>query len=292
MNFVSVVVPVYNAELMIGACIEALLAQDYPKEHYEIIIVDNGSSDQTAQIIKQYPVKYLLENTAQSSYAARNKGAQEAKGETLAFTDADCVADPNWLKNGIKAFADEKVGCVAGEIQAAHPESDIEKYLAEKNELSQIKTSPDFPLPYPKTANAFYRKDVFDIIGFFEQKWISGGDADFAWRMQLETSYKLVFDSKALVRHKHRATIRQMFNQCCKWGGGYSLLVKKYKSQIKSRTVKQKIWIIKKIFITSIRLALLSPFISRLSWESKKKYYDDISFVGWELGKCWVWIGL
>ena len=96
--FISIIVPVYNGENIIGACLKSLLAQDYPKDKYEVIAVDNNSKDKTADIIKEYSVHYLFESKVQGSYAARNTGVRHAKGEILAFTDADCVADKGWLK--------------------------------------------------------------------------------------------------------------------------------------------------------------------------------------------------
>jgi glycosyltransferase involved in cell wall biosynthesis len=79
--FISVVVPVYNGDRIIGNCVESLLNQSYPKDNYEIIVVDNGSTDNTRAIIKKYPVKMLIEDSIKSSYAARNKGIKHAKGE-------------------------------------------------------------------------------------------------------------------------------------------------------------------------------------------------------------------
>ena len=95
--FVSVIVPVYNDGQRIGKCIEALLIQTYPQAHFEIIIVDNGSNDNTRSVIEEHPVKLLVEDRIQSSYAARNKGIKNAKGEVIAFTDADCIPAPDWI---------------------------------------------------------------------------------------------------------------------------------------------------------------------------------------------------
>jgi len=284
--FVSIIVPVYNAEKTIEKCIKSLLNQIYPKNKYEIIIVDNNSNDKTIEIIKKYLVKILKKTKIQSSYAARNKGIKNAKGEILAFTDADCIADKNWLKNGIKGFANKNVGCVAGEIKSSNPENYIEEYLADKKELSQLKISNEFPLPYPKTANAFYKKEVFDKIGLFEEKWISGGDADLAWRMQLETNYKIKFAPNSIVYHKHRSTIKSMFGQCIKWGIGSSLLQKKYPNKIKKRTLKQNIWTYcRLVFITPSILLFLMSNKEKTPKNKIKKYLNLISWAGWEIGK-------
>ena len=102
---VSVIVPVYNRGEAIGKCIKSLLAQEYPKKKLEIIIVDNNSNDKTKDTIKKYPVKYLLEKE-KGSYAARNKGIEHAKGEIIAFTDSDCIADKQWVSCLAEGFED------------------------------------------------------------------------------------------------------------------------------------------------------------------------------------------
>ena len=99
-------VPVYNGESMIGKCIESLWNQDYPKDRYEIIIVDNDSKDGTAEVIKRYPAKYVLEDKIHTSYGARNTGARHAKGELRAFCDADETAEKQWLKTLVAGLAD------------------------------------------------------------------------------------------------------------------------------------------------------------------------------------------
>jgi cellulose synthase/poly-beta-1,6-N-acetylglucosamine synthase-like glycosyltransferase len=283
---VSVIIPVYNSKKTIIKCIESLLDQDYPNNEYEIIVIDNNSKDRINEIIKNYPVKYVKEDNIQSSYAARNKGIKNAKGNIFAFIDADCVADKKWLKIGIQGFESENIGCVAGEIKGYKPENYVEKYLTDKKELSQEKTLNNPVLPYSKTANTFYKKEVFEKIGLFEEKWVSAGDADFAWRMQLETDFKIKFVSEAVVYHKHRSTIKSMFGQCVKWGIGNTLLYKKYKGKIPQRTLKQKLWILQRLFYIvcqSIVFAFLNK--NKIPKEKRDRYLDLISFAGWEIGR-------
>src|SRR3990170_2881853 len=133
---VSIIVPVFNGENAIEECIQSLLDQDYPRDKYEIIIVDNNSKDGTGEIIKRYPVLYLLEDEIQSSYAARNKGIGYAQGEIFAFTDSDCVASKNWLKEAMLLFRNERVGCVIGEVFAYNPITIVEKHLERIKALS------------------------------------------------------------------------------------------------------------------------------------------------------------
>lgn len=103
------VIPVYNAEKTIDECVQSLLALDYPQDKLEIITVDNNSTDNTKEILLSYPIIYLLEKK-KVSYAARNLGIRNAKGEIIAFTDSDCVVDAQWLSNIIPAFDNPRVG--------------------------------------------------------------------------------------------------------------------------------------------------------------------------------------
>lgn len=272
---ISIIIPVYNAEKTIKECIESLLKLKYPK--YEIIFVDNNSTDKSAKIIKKYPVKYLFYDKVQSSYAARNYGIKHAKGDIIAFTDSDCIVDQNWLQDVKKHFK-KNIGCVGGKISYIKSSNYVESYLAKKNDLSHQNNS--LPLKYPKTANAFYKKKVFEKIGLFEESWISGGDADLCWRMQLKTKFKLKLVNDTKVLHKHRATLKSMFNQSKTWGKGSKLLEKKYPEKFVKRTIKQKMWILSRIILRSIYL--IPVYLGK---KPNKKELDYISFLGWEVGK-------
>jgi glycosyltransferase involved in cell wall biosynthesis len=86
----SVIVPAYNAESTIGKCLDALERQNIPRDEYEVIVVDDGSTDNMPGIVKRFPVKYISQQN-KGPASARNRGAGEAKGEIILFTDSDCV---------------------------------------------------------------------------------------------------------------------------------------------------------------------------------------------------------
>jgi cellulose synthase/poly-beta-1,6-N-acetylglucosamine synthase-like glycosyltransferase len=249
-------------------------------------VVNNNSTDRTKEIISKLPIILLEENRTQSSYAARNTGVKSAKGEIIAFTDADCVADKNWLKEGVSAFDAPDTGCVAGVIKSAQPANYVEEYLANKNMLSQRESSKFFGfLPYAQTANAFYRKVVFDKTGLFEGKWVSGGDADFCWRMQLQTNYKVSFSDGAVIFHKHRSSAGSLFKQTFKNGIGNSLLEKRYRQLHKAGfkdIIWRQVWFLKALIL----VILLGPINKkRLSQPGKYSYLGAITCLGRELGR-------
>ncbi len=217
---VSIIVPVYNSKDTIRMCLKSLLNLDYPFDRLEILAVDNNSTDGSKEIIAQFPVTYLLENKVQTSYGARNKGIENASGEILIFTDADCIADPQWLRNLLEGFKERNVGCCAGEILPYKPFSLVEVYSARKGFISQRITLSKPFLPFPQTANVAYRREVFERIGAFNHRLISGGDADFAWRMQLQTNLKIEYCPEAIVYHKHRSSLKGLFRQGEKYAIG------------------------------------------------------------------------
>jgi len=217
--FVSIIVPAYNAERTIAACVQSLLGLDYARERCEVLVVDNGSTDETATLAASYPVRVLSEPT-RGSYAARNRGAQHARGEILAFTDTDCVADRSWLTYLIAGFNDSEVACVAGEVLSPPSATTIEEYARRRNLMSQVNTMRHSYLPYPITANCAYRAEVFHRLAGFHGDMQSGGDADLAWRMQKDLSLKVAFIPQAVVTHYHRSSLRDLMAQASKYARG------------------------------------------------------------------------
>src|SRR4029450_1606055 len=121
----TVVVPVRNGEATIRACIESLVAQQYPADRFDIIVVDNGSTAGTAQIVAPYPLTVVQCDTLGPS-PARNAGVWHARGEIVAFTDADCVADTGWIAALARAFSEEAIGAAGGATEPRpHPKRNV-----------------------------------------------------------------------------------------------------------------------------------------------------------------------
>jgi glycosyltransferase involved in cell wall biosynthesis len=243
----SVVVPVFNGEADLPELIECLRSQTYPPHRVEYLLVDNNSRDRTSTILQQtvshspsvsYPpsiptllrgggkrenksqinICALAENEIQSSYAARNRGIRASQGEIIAFTDADCRPESDWLENLVKPFADSDIGIAAGEILALPGKTILEKHADRENTLSQKHTLAHPFCPYGQTANLAVRRIVLQQIGLFRPYLTSGGDADLCWRILRETSYKLDFVPSAIVRHRHRSTMKQLQSQWFRYG--------------------------------------------------------------------------
>jgi GT2 family glycosyltransferase len=205
---------------------------DYPPERREILVIDNGSRDSTAEIIKSLPVCYLSEMRRGVS-SVRNKGIRVSRGEIVTFTDADCVVSKRWLREVIQAFDEPGVGGVAGEIVAHLPQTPAERYAARIRHLSPQLYLSRPKLPFAVFANLAFRRDVFDRIGLLDETFLSAGEStDFCTRFLRETGLKLKYAPKAVVFHSHRKTARGFFKQQWNYGRSHALLYIKYRQEI------------------------------------------------------------
>ncbi|MCX7014018.1 MAG: glycosyltransferase [Candidatus Sumerlaeota bacterium] len=234
---VSIVVPVYQGERCILECIDSLLRLDYPVSRMEIIVVDNNSTDRTAERIRSRPVRYVLE-AKQGACRARNAGWRRAAFGLVAFTDADCVADPQWLRELVKHFDDPRVGGCGGRLAPMPPTTIVEQYVIYKDILSQERALRPNPLspPFLITANVMYRKSVLEQLGGFDEVFtVNGEDADLAWRAQWQ-DWRIVFEPAAVVHHKHRSTLNGFLRQVRSYGAGTSYLFWKHRRRLGFRT--------------------------------------------------------
>jgi cellulose synthase/poly-beta-1,6-N-acetylglucosamine synthase-like glycosyltransferase len=209
---VSIVIPVYNGASTIRLCLDAILSQDFPREQFEVIVVDNNSTDGTPEIVKQYPVLLLYERELQGPHAATNTGVRQAQGDIVAFTDSDCIPQRGWLSTLVAPFADENVVGVGGKIEAYQPRTRIEWFLQEEVHLFRncVRLSESFPASVI-TGNAAYRTSALRQVGLFNANLYTGAEVDLAWRVQWATGKEVVYVPESIVYHIFRPTLRRMF---------------------------------------------------------------------------------
>lgn len=220
---VSVVVPVYNGESTISLCIEALLQQT--KIPAEIIIVDNNSRDGTREIIQKYPVT-LLQESIQTSYAARNTGVKHARTGLVALTDADCIAASDWLEKLTNPFDADGILAVAGRIADSPPTTLAERFILTNSPFADV--NPHKP-PALLTANAAYRRAAVAAVGWFDEALPTAGDVDMGWRLRASGNESIARAADAIVYHKHRTTWKGLFNQYKRYGYSEILLTTLYR---------------------------------------------------------------
>lgn len=228
---VSIIVPVYNGGQTLSSCLESLLNQNYPCDAYEIIVVENGSTDETLSIAQRYPVR-LLQSHQRGPAAARNLGIRHSHSEIIAFTDADCIAHPDWLAELVKPYEDFTVGGVAGEILAYQDDERniVERFSDEFSPLKNFISGAGEFLPHLYTANASYRREVLQKVGGFNPDLFTAEDVDLSWRVQLESNYRVRYAQQAIIYHQHRSTWRGLSRQYRQYGFGEIMLDRMYGS--------------------------------------------------------------
>ena len=209
--FVSVIIPVYNDYDRLKKCLEILDAQTYPKQAYEVIVVDNNSTDDIKSLVEQFQqAKYEFEATP-GSYSARNKGLSIANGDILGFTDSDCLPATTWVEKGVANILTH-VGCglVAGCINFSfqNPENphpvelydslyflQQEKYIEEDH--------------FGATANLFTTRQIFDAVGLFNATLKSGGDREWGERVYA-AGYEQIYAAEVEIAHPARASFEEL----------------------------------------------------------------------------------
>jgi len=231
--FVSVNVAVRNGERTIRDCLTSLINMDYPSDRREILVVDNGSSDRTAEIIKTFPVTYLWEERRGLPFA-RNKGVEASQGKILAFTDADCVVSRKWLKELVKGFNGDRVGVVVGEVFTFPCTSPAQRYMASHKPFWQTRSLSHGGTPWFSLINTAIRKEVFQQVGRFDPRFagVACTDTDFSWRFFDANTFQLVRSIKAAAFHQHRLNSTGLFVQYWGYGKGQSILCRKYPHKV------------------------------------------------------------
>lgn len=204
--FVSIIIPTYHDWKRLELCIDSLKKQTYPKDYFEVIIINNDPEDTIPQL--DLPDNFrIISESKPGSYAARNKGIGAAKGEILAFTDSDCIPYPDWIEQAVKLLVGGAPR-VAGKIELLYksdkltPAEIYEKAFA----FDQLKSTK---LGGALTANMITWKDNFAKVGLFNDSLMSGGDNAWGWRAQ-EKNINVVYAPSVVVKHPARNTFAEL----------------------------------------------------------------------------------
>lgn len=198
---VSMVIPAYNCEKTIGQTIKSLRNMNYPQDRLEIIVVDDASGDKTSEVALEHGAKVFRRDKTGGCAPAKNTGVSQAKGEIIAFIDADVTASENWLRELVKPFMDSKVGASGGLIESKFQKNDaLEKYVAHDNYYRKRKENARSV----SGSNSAYRREVFNVVGKLDP--YIGEDPDFVYRVASH-GYKIIFNEKAIVYHPFPNTL-------------------------------------------------------------------------------------
>lgn len=220
----SVIIPAYNAETTIENCIHALLSQSVERSLYEIIVVDDGSKDRTADILRTFPVDYHFQEN-QGPAAARNKGAQLSKGEIILFTDSDCVPDRFWLERMTAPFSENPgISGVKGAYKSRQSSLTARFAQAEFEDRFTLLKKSDY-IDMVDTYSAAFKREVFINAGGFDPSFpvANNEDTELSYRL-VSQGHLMVFNPEAFVYHTHPDTLKK-YLRIKFWRGYWRLVV-------------------------------------------------------------------
>ena len=244
----SVIMPVYDAADTVAVQLDALARQRWD-EPWEVVVVDNGSTDDSLAIVERYRerlpnLQVTRAADRQGPAYARNVGARLATGTYLAFCDADDEVADDWVPR-IAAAAHEH-GFVASRMDAARLSDP--RALAAKGNTRQQKGLIEYTyvpfLPFAGTCGLAIRRDHHEAVGGFDESMRYLEDCDYCWRVQLSGT-PLVFAPEALVHIRHRDDPRGMYLQARNWGEYNVVLLKRYREHgmpVPAWSVGPKLW--------------------------------------------------
>jgi len=251
--FVSIIIPVFNHAEQLKTCLKALANQTYPKHFYEIVVVDNASDEDKdiAGIVAQFGQAIATYESTPGSYAARNKGISLAKGEVIAFTDADCIPSANWIENGVRNLLQTpNCGLVIGKIEI---------FFKNPNQITPVELYESITA-FPQkellqkhkggaTANVFTFRSVIEQVGLFNARMKSNGDLEWGKRVYA-AGYKQIYADDTCVAHPARSSFAELYKRTVRLAGGiYDLHSQKEASY----------WQRNKAFIKTLAQNLIPP---------------------------------
>ncbi|MBX3237392.1 MAG: glycosyltransferase [Nitrospiraceae bacterium] len=226
---VTVIVPVYNGADTIGECLESLLRQSEQGPACEILVVDDASRDSTPTVVARYPlVRAIRQEVNAGPAAARNRGAREATGDIILFTDADCVPGEGWLREMLRSFGDPLVMGVKGVYRTKQRELTA-RVIQLEFEYKYRKLAAQSAIDFIDTYSAGYRRAVFLEFGGFDTAFPvpSTEDIDLSFRVAAK-GHLLVFNPSAYVFHRHPAGVADYLKRKFRYAYWGMLVVRRF----------------------------------------------------------------
>jgi len=211
---ISVIIPTHNSEHTLKKCLNSLTSQSFPRQQYEIIIVDDGSTDQTTKIARECGVDFVISTEPCFQGKARNIGIKNSRGKFLAFIDSDCIAQEGWL-NVIHTELD-KLSAISGSIENGMPQSSVawSEYCLEFGGLGKNKSRSNAYVF--STCNGACTKESFEKSGGFEE---SESSEDFLFGMALkQAGIQPYFIPEMQIQHLCRTSMNKVSKNMEKLG--------------------------------------------------------------------------
>lgn len=265
--FVSIIIPVMDRAEELGRCLDSISRLRYPKEKLELIVVDDGSRDNSKDVAASFGAVVLDSGgTGTGPAAARNCGSNAASGEILAFIDSDCIASPEWLEELVGLFDDPEVAAVGGLVDGMHTSSFLDRYelvmsslTLGNRERSGQQGDDTFYLP---SCNLLMRSSAFREAFGFNPEMHVGEDVDLTWRLR-DTGHRIIYMPKGRVGHEHRNAFSSFMKRRFQYGTSEAMLQILHPIRHKKMIVPPVLAVA--LFISVASIVTLSPIGAALS---------------------------
>lgn len=212
---ISIIIPVYNAEKTLRHCLDSVLNQTY--ENYEVIVVDNNSSDKSRNIIQEYcarnnRIKYIFE-TKKGAAAARYRGERNSKGDIILMTDSDCIIPNNWIEEMMGPIVKDNRIAVQG-LKKPIVLNYWTKHIQDEEERLAMERIKDGKIGLLDTANFAIKRSVLQEVGYANPNVSIGHDTELEVRLKIK-GYEIFF-KPVEVLHYHRDVALKIFKNVFK----------------------------------------------------------------------------
>ncbi|MBK5276043.1 MAG: mycofactocin biosynthesis glycosyltransferase MftF [Desulfuromonadales bacterium] len=254
---ISIVIPVKDRAGELQRCLTSLSNLNYPQEKLQVIVVDDGSIDDSPLVARQFRTLLVSSGgVGRGPAAARNVGASMANGEILAFIDSDCSASQEWLNELIPAFNNPAMAAVGGQVDGMCTESVVDRYESIMSSLSlgshERTGSGGNDTFYLPSCNLLVRRNVFRSAGGFKDEMHVGEDVDLTWRLR-DKGWTISYLPSGNVLHEHRSSIRSFMSRRFDYGTSEGML-----QLLHPRRRKQMV--IPPVLAIVLMLCLAAPF--------------------------------
>ncbi len=228
---VSAVIPVYNCRETVGKCLKSLEALDHSS--FEIIVVDDGSTDGTGEICDGFPAVRVIRLERGGPSRARNVGIAQARGELIAFTDGDCIVDRRWLTELEKGLERTEVAGVGGDQKSPEDETKTGRRIQEFLKLigfmtDYIKTASIMQeTEHNPSCNVMYKKSVLEEVGGFDEELFPSEDVELDLKIR-RRGHLLLYNPAAVVGHYRPGNYGDFASMMRRYGASQRYLVSKY----------------------------------------------------------------
>ncbi|HJV67470.1 MAG TPA: mycofactocin biosynthesis glycosyltransferase MftF [Geomonas sp.] len=256
---ISIVIPVLDRAGELARCLESIAKVDYPRDKVEVIVVDDGSLDESPEVARKHGA-FLVSSggVRRGPAAARNVGALNASGELLAFIDSDCSASTGWLSELVPLFANPKLAAVGGRVDGMCSSSAVDRYEAVMSSLSlgtreRFGSSGDDTFYLP-SCNLLVRRDLFLSVNGFEDSMHVGEDVDLTWRLR-DAGWTIAYLPAGSILHEHRSSVRSFMSRRFDYGTSEGTLQKLHPQRKKRFVLSPRLGVV-------LALCLLAPYLS------------------------------